>query len=596
MPPSPTANSGSLLQFSITSNGAALSNTIHVISIAVNYAINKIPLAEIAILDGDMADQTFSASDGDAFKPGAEIIIQAGYDGKLQTIFVGIVLRHGLRITGDNDSRLIVECRDLSVKMTIGRKNVNYVDMLDSDIFSKLISGYSELSSDVTATTTTHKELVQYYCTDWDFLVSRAEVNGMIVLPGQKKITVQAPQTSGTALLSVDYGTDLFSFQAEIDSRTQLTSVKAVSWDPSSQAVVEQTAAPQTLNAQGDLSSSDLSVVASPDTFRLQTPAGMVQTEVKAWADSQQLKAGLARIRGSMKFQGSAIASIGTLIEVKGVGNRFSGNVFVCSVQHTIAEGNWTTEVEFGLSPQWFAEQRDLLAPPASGLLPGIHGLHLGVVKKLDADPAGEMRIQVSIPILEADTDGVWARLSNFYATNTAGDFFLPEIGDEVVLGYLNDDPSNPVILGSLYSSSRTPPYDLTAENNTKAIVTRSKLRLIFDEDKKVVTIITPANNQVVVSDDGKSILLQDQNGNKAELSPSGILLDSPKDIVLNATGKITLSATSEISITAQSDVKVTGLNVTNTAQVGFTAKGSATAELSASGQTTVKGALVMIN
>jgi hypothetical protein len=46
----------------------------------------------------------------------------------------------------------------------------------------------------------------------------------------------------------------------------------------------------------------------------------------------------------------------------------------------------------------------------------------------------------------------------------------------------------------------------------------------------------------------------------------------------------------------AQADVKVSGLNVTHTAQVGFSAKGSATAELSASGQTTVRGALVMIN
>jgi hypothetical protein len=40
----------------------------------------------------------------------------------------------------------------------------------------------------------------------------------------------------------------------------------------------------------------------------------------------------------------------------------------------------------------------------------------------------------------------------------------------------------------------------------------------------------------------------------------------------------------------------VEGLNITNTAKVGFTAKGSASAEISASGQTIVKGAMVMIN
>jgi uncharacterized protein involved in type VI secretion and phage assembly len=297
-----------------------------------------------------------------------------------------------------------------------------------------------------------------------------------------------------------------------------------------------------------------------------------------------------------MKFQGSAEAKVGEQIALNGVGQRFSGNVFVSAVHHEVVGGNWLTEVEFGTSAEWFAEQRDLTVPPASGLLPGVEGLQVGVVKKLDGDPAKENKIQVSIPLLEADKDGVWARLANYYASNTFGDFFLPEIGDEVVLGYLNHDPSYPIILGSLYSSKRSPPYPLTAENYTKAIVTRSKLRLIFDDEKQVVTVITPNQNKIVVSDDDKSILLEDQNGNKAKLDPSGILLDSPRDIVINAKGKITATAVGEISLTAQADVKVTGLNVGNTAQVAFSAKGSASAELSASGQTTVKGALVMIN
>ena len=46
----------------------------------------------------------------------------------------------------------------------------------------------------------------------------------------------------------------------------------------------------------------------------------------------------------------------------------------------------------------------------------------------------------------------------------------------------------------------------------------------------------------------------------------------------------------------SEADVNVEGMNVNHTASAGFTAKGNATAELSASGQTTVKGAMVMIN
>ena len=218
------------------------------------------------------------------------------------------------------------------------------------------------------------------------------------------------------------------------------------------------------------------------------------------------------------------------------------------------------------------------------------------MVKKLDADPEGQFKIQVSVPVLQAEADGVWARLASFYGSNGIGAFFIPEIGDEVVLGYFNDDPSHPVILGSLYSGKQKMPYELTADNFTKAVVTRSKLKLEFDDDKKIITLTTPGNNKIVISDDQKSILLQDQNSNKIELSSSGIVLDSPKDIKISAKGKVIIDAVNNIELTAQADIKNQGLNINHQANAGFSAKGNVTAELSASGQTTVRGAVVMIN
>jgi uncharacterized protein involved in type VI secretion and phage assembly len=235
--------------------------------------------------------------------------------------------------------------------------------------------------------------------------------------------------------------------------------------------------------------------------------------------------------------------------------------------------------------------------PLAAGRLPGVQGLHVGVVLKLDGDPAGESRIKVSVPVMGAAQDGVWARLAQFHASNAFGALFIPEVGDEVVLGFFDADPAHPVVLGSLYSSSQhPPPYAFAAGNNTKAVVTRTKLKVEFDEEKKVITIQTPAVNKIVLSDEGKSILLEDQNGNTVRLDQAGIALDSPKDIKLTAKGGITLDALNAIQITAKADVKASGLNVSCDAQVGFAAKGAATAELSAAGQTTVKGALVMIN
>ncbi len=596
MPNSPSMDVMSVVRLTVFSNGAQLDETIQVVSVTINKTINKIPMARIVLLDGDMPNKDFPVSNSKDFKPGAEIKIKAGYDQEEETIFQGIIVKHGIKITGNNYARLVIECRDKAIGMTVGRKNANYVDTSDSDIITKLIGNHSGLSSDVESTTTTYKELVQYYCTDWDFMLSRVEVNGLLVIVEDGKLTIKPPQTGESPKLKVTYGEDLMEFHADIDPRYQVSAVKGVSWDLKNQEVIEEQVSPQKLNDQGDLKSAELAKVVNLESFRLQTSAPLEKNALKAWAEGQQVKAGLARIRGYMKFQGSVKAKVGTLIELDGVGDHFNGKVFVSRVNHDISSGNWITEVEFGMSPDWFAEKRDMVSPLASGLLPGIDGLQIGLVKKLDQDPDEQYKVQVSIPVLQAETEGVWARLASFYGSSGIGAFFVPEIGDEVVLGYLNNDPCHPVILGSLYSSKNKSPYELTAENNTKAIVTRSKLKIEFDEDKKVMTIETPGGNKIVISDDDKSILLADQNNNTAKLSTDGISLDSPKNINITAKGKVLIDAAGEIGLSSKADVKVAGLNINNNANVGFVAKGSASAELSASGQTTVKGAMVMIN
>lgn len=593
---SPALNSDGPLKLEISAAGKNIADDLEVMSVRVFKAVNRIAQAEIVIRDGDMPTGTFPASEGDSFKPGGEISISAGYGQEATVLFSGIVVGQRLGIGEGNLATLTVECRDKAVAMTVGRKNANYVDQKDSDIASTLIGNAAGLTADVSSTSTQWKELVQYYCSDWDFLVARAEANGFVVTVSDGTVGFKAPDTSASADLKVTYGYDLMEFQASLEARDQFAKVKATAWDIKNQAVIVAEASPEGLNEQGDLDSATLAKVLGSEPFGLQTPATLESGALEAWAKGQQLKSGLSRLRGSMAFQGSAKAKPGGIIQLEGVGKRFNGNVYVSSVTQELREGNWLTRVEFGMSPTWYAERGDLAAPVASGLVPGIEGLHVGVVKKLASDPEGQFKVQVSVPVMQASTDGVWARLMQFHATSGQGAFFLPEIGDEVVLGYFNNDPSAPVILGSLYSSSRKPRYDFADANNTKAITTRSGLTLEYDDEKKIITLVTPGNNTIVISDDDKSILLKDQNGNTAKLGTSGIALDSPKDITLSAKGKISLSALNNVEISATQDATVSGLNISHTAKVGFTAKGNATAELSASGQTTVKGAMVMIN
>ena len=595
MADSPLVNAEGVIRVTVFSGGAKLADESQLISLTVTRAVNRVPTARLVFVDGDMPNRKFPLSDAENLTPGTAIRIAAGYGDDEQTLFEGMVVKHSIRIGSGNEARLLVECRDKAVKMTVGRKNATYSKMLDSAVISNLISA-AGLTADVTATSTEHTDLVQYYVTDWDFVLARAEANGLLVIATDGALAVKAPDTSGEPVLEVTYGGDLIGFEAEIDARTQFSSASASTWSPGEQTEQTATATPPQLNQQGNLNAATLAGVIGLSSYQMQTGAAIEQSALDTWVKALQLKAGLARIRGKMSFQGSAKAKVGALIKLVGVGTRFSGDVFIGAVTHEIEAGHWITTAEFGVSPNWFTEQHDVMAPAAAGLLPGIGGLHVGKVTKLDGDPDGQQRVQVSIPVLGSSAQPVWARLLQFYASNAVGAFFVPELADEVVLGFFDNDPTHPVILGSLYSSNRAPPYTLAAENNTKAIVTRCKAKIEFDEENKVITVMTPGKNKIVLSDQDKSILLLDQNNNRAELNPGGITLDSPKDIKVKANGTITLDAVGAISISSQADVKSTGLNVVCEGQVGFTGKGSATAELSASGETVVRGAMVMIN
>jgi len=595
MPTYPSVDQDGVLRMTIASDGSPLPD-LPVMSVTVRRAFNRIPWAEIVIRDGDMPTGEFECSDAKTFAPGATVTIKAGYGDEEAQIFSGTVMRHAIRIDGQNESRLVIECRDPAVKMTIGRRNANYVDQKDSDILGALIGAHG-LQANVGATQGKFGELVQFYSTDWDFMLVRAECNGMLVDVEDGTVNVKVPKADGQPAFGVTWGLDLFEFDADIDARLQYESVQATAWDPAQQAIVQgQAAKPAKLNAQGDLDGATLAKVIGLQTWQLQTATTQEQQTLTDWAEAVQTRAALARIRGHLRCMGTALAKPGVQVQVSGVGKRFSGAVYVTAVEHALVGGSWHTDVEFGLERDWKPLQHDVQGPPAAGLLPAVSGLQVGVVLKLDGDPAGGQRIQISLPVMQAQTDGVWARLLQGYASSGFGAFFLPEPGDEVIVGYLNDDPCHPVVLGSVYSAKHVPPYALDAPNNTKAIVTRAKHVLEFDEEKKVITVTTPGKNKVVLDDTDQSILVQDQHSNSVKLSSAGIACDSPYDITLTAKGNIRMNATMSIEMTAQADVKASGLNVQCEAQVGFAGKGAATAELSASGQTTVKGALVMIN
>ena len=575
----PSAAPKSVCTFTLLSDGNEVSKTYQVLSITVNKETNRIPSASIIILDGQASKETFEISNKPDFEPGKKIEIKAGYRSEEETIFKGIVVKHGIKIR-KTSSVLMVDCKDEASKMTISCKSKYYKELTDSDLMEELIDKYG-LQKDVEGTSLMHKEVVQYNTTDWDMLLCRVDANGLLCLTNDGKITIGKADFASEATLTVQYGSTVHDLDAEIDARLQLKSVKAVSWNPADQELTNNIEAEDPgVPEAGNLSADSLALIMGEEKFELQHSGNLPDQELQQWANAKMLKHKLAKVRGRVTTDGTAAVIPGKMIQINGIGERFEGKLFVTGVQHSINKGTWETVLQFGLNPEWFAQTNDIQQPLAGALLPAIQGLQIGVVTKLEGDPDGEDRIMVRLPTINTEDEGIWSRVSTLDAGENRGTFFRPEIDDEVIVGFINNDPRHAVILGMLNSSKKPAPLQAKDDNHEKGYVSRGKLKVLFNDDKKTISIETPAGNKVLISEEDKAIKMEDQNGNKFTMDKDGIKLESVKDIVLKA----------------EADVKTDGINIKIKGSAEAKIEGSSSAEISSGGSTTVKGSTVKIN
>lgn len=576
-----------LVTYDLVVDGSALNPAYQVLSICVTKEVNRIPVSVIVLRDGEAAEREFALSNSNDFIPGNKIEIKIGRDGHNATVFKGLIIKHRVRVRENGASELVVECRDESVKMSIGRHSHYYEESKDSEVMEQIIRRYAGLSSDVEPTSLVHRELVQHHCTDWDFVLSRAEVNGRLVVADGGTVEIKKPETNQEPAIQVAYGETLLEFEAEMDARTQWKSVEAQAWDYSNQTMFQSTSDRVPVIEPGNLAGARLAQAVNLQKFEFRHSGQLLEAELRQWTDAAMLKSRLAKICGRAKFLGFAAIKPGQLVEIQGIGGRFNGRALVSGVRHTVGNGAWDTHIQFGVGHPWFHQAEAIADAPASGLLPSIHGLQIGKVVQLQDDPDGEHRILVRLPIIDNAARGIWARVATLDAGEQRGSFFRPEIDDEVIVGFVNDDPRDAIVLGMLHSKAKPAPIRAQDVNHEKAFVTRSKMRIHFNDDTKTITISTPGGNSITLDEASKSIVITDQNSNKIELKPSGITVDCPKDITVKAGGKIEIKATTQLTMSA--------------AQMSLAAQGSlevkgAAVKVEASGITQVKGSLVQIN
>ncbi|HEY9698913.1 MAG TPA: type VI secretion system tip protein VgrG [Trichocoleus sp.] len=566
-------------EFIVKVGGTAIEREHQLLAVYIIKAANKISSAKLVYLDGSASASDFPLSNTDRFIPGQQVEILAGSGSDPVSLFQGVVVRQSLKIRDHTAPQLVIECRHAAFKLTVARNSAYFFDQTDSEIIEALLE-QGTIASDVETTAVRHKQQVQYDATGWDFLLTRAEANGKLVFTNDNKVTVKAPVLSGSPVCTLQFGATILELDAAIDARDQYSAVKSFTWDAAQQSLLDKEAAAPRFTPPGNLSRDDLADVVALEHYPLRHVA-LQEDEAQAWADAQWLKSALGQVSGRIKCEGIATVKPGDGVSLSGVGDRYSGTVYVTGVRQDfdLVQG-WKTHIQFGSLEGWFAAEQSVSAPKAAALLPGINGLQVGIVTS-NEDPDGEDRVRVRMPLVDDGEEGTWARVATLDAGKERGTFFRPEIGDEVVLGFLNDDPRQAVILGMFHSSANPAPLKGSDDNHEKLFQSRSKLKLYFNDDKKVIRLETPAGNKITLSEDEKAIALEDQNGNKILMNQDGITINSSQAIVLKAGTEIKIESGTALNVKGGTQLKL---------------EGTAGVDLTSTAITKVKGSLIQLN
>jgi len=523
--------------------------TYELLSLDISKELDRIPYAQLVLLDGDAAQQTFAISDTDFFEPGKMIEIKLRYEDapdQEATVFKGVVVSHAVE-AGSQASLLTVELKDAAVKLTTVRKSAIYRDQTDDKIIGKIIGDSGLKKGSITATQAQHVELVQYYCSDWDFILTRAESQSLLVSVDDGEISLPEIALAGQAKHTFTYGTsEIFDFEIEADAGHQYANVQSLAWDIKTQKLTKAVKAKEFTLEQGNLNAADLAKAVGGEATLLSSSVPLDPKELQAWSDGTLARSRMAMIKGRVAVSGFGDIKPMDIMEIAGVGKRFNGKTLVTGIRHRVDQNGWQTDVQFGLSARRFVERQDnIIDRPAAGLLPAVNGLQIGIVAPFEADPENEFRVKVILPDIDENTGTIWARMASPDAGLERGYFFQPEAGDEVVIGFFNDDPRQAVILGAMYSSKNKPPegITLTEENKQKIIFTRTGTVIGFmDDEKSSVFIRTPNLNMIVLDDDAQNIEIVDEHGNSITMSRDGIEIKSAKDVKIEASGNVEIA------------------------------------------------------
>jgi phage protein D len=524
--------------------------------------------------------------DADILRPGVSLTIQtrAGKDSK--PVFEGeiVELEPDFRAA---THRLIVRAFDLLHRLSHGRHVRTFQNVNDGDLVRTLAQDVG-LQAKVGPTPQTHPYVLQSNETNLEFLRRRAAALGYLLFVRGKTLHCEEANSTGHPI-ELEWGKTLSDFHPRLATTEQVTSVTVRGWDPQKkQSIVGKATRgrdmPRVGQVQSDSGGEEVKKAFGIDAEGLVTNSP-IATQAAADSLAQSIADRLAGryIEAEGICSGNPAIIAGVAIDLKAVGKRFGGTYRVTRATHVYnAREGYSTH--FSVSGQTASTLLSLLSTQSHRSPAG--GLANGIVTD-NQDPEGLGRVKVKFPWLSDDHASFWARLAVPGGGAQRGMEYLPEVNDEVLVGFEHGDMQQPYILGGLWNGVDLPP------KKTDQVVQGGKVQQRIIQSRTGHTIILDDD------DGGGGISIVDSQGNKIVIDSQNntMSLTVRGDFSLKADGKIDISGNGITLDAGDEAAEVTGSGVTLNGQtrevqvrgIGATIDGGG-------GGVTVSGSMINLN
>jgi phage protein D len=495
-------------------------------------------------------------------------------DNKEEILLKGEITAIEAHFNPESQAPVIVRGYDISHRLHRGRYNRSFQNMTDTDVVKKIIgeAGIQAGTIDSSGGPYGFGDPVGYIFqenqTNMEFLRERASRHGFELFVQDGKLNFRKPSANTT--LTLKWLQDINSFNVRVSSAEQVDSVEVRGWDYQNKQAIVSTKSSQTTEVitstdQGKGKTVSTVFKSNPKMVVVNQPISQSQ-ESDAIAQSLYNELSGEYVQADAKAEGNPDIRPGKTIKLADLG-KYSGKYYVTETRHVFTGRVYTTEFSVrGL------RDNDLLAvlSPQPRLQPG-QTLLIGIVSN-NKDPKKWGRVRVKFPTLTEEHESDWARVVAIGAGPNRGFDCLPEVNDEVLVGFEHGDIHRPFVIGGVWNGKDAPPTNVDesvvgGKVRLRTIKTRTGHMLQFvEEDKgsskkgvyldtvyghklycndsdKKIELKTNANHQMVLDDQNKKILVQTTSGHVCKLE------DSTRKITMSSLGEVEITAPQKITI-----------------------------------------------